>query len=82
MEKSEMKEMLKANVCEIVFTKANGEKRTMKATLKADMLPVVEADSSKRTKKANDAIVACYDIEKKGWRSFRKDSVIEFKIVG
>ena len=89
MEKSEMKELLKSNICEVVFTKVDGTERTMRATLKPDVITFMEDtlavkkedDTPKRTRKANDNVVSCYDIEKAGWRSFKVDSVKSFTVV-
>ncbi len=89
MEKSEMKELLKSNICEVVFTKVDGTERTMRATLKPDVITFMEDnlavekedDTPKRTRKANDNVVSCYDIEKAGWRSFKVDSVKSFIVV-
>lgn len=89
MEIKEMKELLKSNVCEVVFTKVDGTERTMRATLKPDIITFMEDtlavkkedNTPKHTRKANDNVISCYDIEKAGWRSFKVDSVKSFKIV-
>ena len=83
MNKSDIEKMLEENVCTVKFEKTNGEKRTMKYTLVKDLLPeVLEKvihpaetryphlkEESKRAQ--NDNIVAVYDLDKDGWRSFR-----------
>ena len=89
MEIKEMKELLKSNICEVVFTKVDGTERTMRATLKPDVITFMEDtlamkkedDTPKRTRKANDNVISCYDIEKSDWRSFRIDSVKSFTVV-
>lgn len=83
MEIKEIKNLLKSNVCEVVFTKADGTERTMKATLQAKYIPIVEnnPDKPKRTKKAVDGLVTVYDVEKEDWRSFKVENIISFTIL-
>lgn len=69
---------LHEKVCEIVFTKANGDERVLHGTLKEDLLPQqidVEEAIQKKTKKPNPDVLAVYDVQAEGWRSFRWDSV-------
>ena len=65
--------LLEEQPIEIVFTKKDGTERTMKCTLQEDYLP--ETVGSEKAK--NDEVLAVYDLEKEGWRSFRWDSVKE-----
>lgn len=72
---------LKEQVCKVVFTKANGDTRVMHATLKESMLPEqidLEESVQKKSKKPNPNVLAVFDVEAKGWRSFRWDSIKEF----
>lgn len=72
---------LKDQVCKVVFTKANGDTRVMHATLKDSLLPeqvVTEESDQKKSKKPNPNVLAVFDVEAKGWRSFRWDSIKEF----
>ena len=72
---------LKEQVCKVVFTKANGDTRVMHATLKESMLPQqtdIEEQVQKKSKKPNPNVLAVFDVEAKGWRSFRWDSIKEF----
>lgn len=72
---------LKEKVCKIVFTKKNGENRIMHATLNESMLPAqkdIEEEIQKKSKKPNPDVLAVYDVNASGWRSFRWDSVTEF----
>lgn len=72
---------LRANVIEVGFTKVNGEKRVMLATLREDMLPESFRNSEAEKKEEKDfhqqykESIACWDVQKGGWRSFRVDSV-------
>ena len=65
--------LLEERPIEIVFTKKDGTERTMKCTLMEDYLP--ETVGSEKAK--NDEVLAVYDLEKEGWRSFRWDSIKE-----
>jgi len=54
----------------------------MLCTLREDLLPpVTESATTKRQHDANDEVVAVYDLDAAGWRSFRIDNVIEMKLV-
>lgn len=69
---------LKGNVAEVFFTKVNGEKRAMKCTLMPELLPEnadVNHLEEQHSKTENLSTIACWDLEKHAWRSFRIDSV-------
>lgn len=67
----------------IVFTKADGTERTMLCTLKPEYLPEDQRESlvGKTERKKNPDVLAVYDLEKNGWRSFRYDSVLSCQAV-
>lgn len=61
----------------IVFTKKDGTERTMTCTTKSELVPaesIVEG-VEKKEKKVNEEVIPVYDLDAKGWRSFRWDSV-------
>lgn len=64
----------------VVFTKTDGTERTMKCTLDPSILPKQEIKEGATPKKQNDSVLAVYDIEVQGWRSFRLKSVKEVVI--
>ena len=70
-------EALTKHECTVTFTKVNGETRVMPCTLKADIVPKVE---SKGTKKPNESVVSVWCLDKKEWRSFRLDNVVDLQI--
>lgn len=71
---------LHEKICKIVFTKANGDNRIMHCTLQESMLPPqVDVEEHIQKKKPNPDVLAVWDVEAKGWRSFRWDSVTDFK---
>lgn len=70
---------LKDGVCKVVFTKANGDERLMHATLNEELLPPQQdVEEYIQKKKPNPDVLAVWDTDKGGWRSFRWDSVKEF----
>lgn len=79
--KEEIVEALKANVCEVTFTKVNGETRTMPCTLRADLVPAYERKTPVKEATAKEsATLSVWCTDKNAWRSFRVDSVTDVKI--
>ena len=70
MNRTTVKAKLQSNIISIVFEKNDGSLREMRATLVEDHLPELKGTS---TKKENPDVQTVYDIEAKGWRSFRWD---------
>ena len=71
-----LKGHLKFGPVTIVFTKKDGTERTMLCTTKPELVPKVEETAEpKREKKSNEDLMSVYDLEAKGWRSFRWDSI-------
>ena len=79
-----LRDLLRTNIVEVIFTKSDGTERKLKCTLKADKLPVKEesGDDTPKRKKSNPDLVSVYDVENNGWRSFRFDSIksVEFNL--
>jgi hypothetical protein len=72
---SDVKDILKENVATVTFEKKDGTVRVMKCTLMADKLPAVEVKEGAVAKAVNPDVVAVWDLESEGWRSFRIDSI-------
>lgn len=72
-------DMLKFGPTKITFTKKDGTERVMNCTLKDDLV-IYQDKKTERTKEPNLEVCPVYDLDNKGWRSFRFDSVklIEF----
>jgi len=73
-----LKDMLKTGPLSITFTKKDGTERVMVCTLQPELLPpvvVTENTEPKRQKAVNEDVIAVYDLESKGWRSFTIRSV-------
>ena len=78
--RDEMLSALQNNVCEVLFTKSNGEERLMECTLMRDEIPEeMMPKTDGNTVAPNLDIVKAFDVEINQWRSFRVDSVIEFR---
>lgn len=78
-DKDEVKNSLQQGVCKVVFTKVNGDSRVMHCTLNEDLLPQqIDVEEVIQKKKPNDNVLAVWDVEAKGWRSFRWDSLQQF----
>ena len=69
---------LQKNIMSVVFTKVNGEERTMNCTLNEHLLPETIGES---TKKENLEVLAVWDIDKDSWRSFRLDSIKALTVI-
>lgn len=82
--KEELKTMLEQNVLVVDFTKLNGDKRVMTCTLREDMKPRATKDdamSQKKVREVSDAVVSVWDVNAKGWRSFRYERINAVDIV-
>lgn len=74
-----LKEQLHNGVIRVVFMKKDGTERKMLCTLKADLLPAqTDLEEAVQKKTPNPDVLAVWDVEAQGWRSFRYDSVIGF----
>jgi len=69
---------LREYVMEVTFNKQNGEQRVMRCTLRPDLLPPTYSKDITEEKKfhaENTNVISAWDMQKRGWRSFRIDSV-------
>ena len=57
----------------IKFRKNDGTVRFLRATLRQGAVPGVKGEQVRR----NDDVIAVFDVENQGWRSFRKDAVLD-----
>jgi len=79
MTREELHQLLNNNICEVTFTKVNGETRTMPCTLKEDLLPARTNPESAKSLPASNISVWCTD--KNEWRSFRVANVTEVRVI-
>lgn len=76
----QIKTQLKNGPCMVTFTKVDGTKRHMKCTLSEALIPApTEEKKTDRVKKENPEVLAVWDLEKAGWRSFRYDTLLEIE---
>jgi hypothetical protein len=80
MDKNELRQQLQSNVAKVVFEKADGTLREMRCTLLAEHLPVSNTPQvapilGENVRPENPNVLAVWDIENGGWRSFRMDSI-------
>jgi hypothetical protein len=68
--------MLREGIVEFEFIKKDGSVRQAKGTLVAEHLPAPKADSDTPARKKNDNVMVYFDMEKKSFRSFVKESFV------
>jgi hypothetical protein len=74
-----LKQALLDDVVFVLFVKKDGTERRMTCTLKPDLLPAqTDLEEAVQKKTPNPDVLAVWDLENQGWRSFRYDSVIGF----
>ena len=77
-----LKNTLKKHILEVTFTKKDGTERVMKCTLRPDLLPAqTDLEEQVQNRKSNSEVLAVWDLDAKGWRSFRHDSILMFTYV-
>jgi hypothetical protein len=76
IEQDSVKAALINGVIEVAFTKADGTLRKMNATLSESVVPKANKEdplSTKAVRKVNPEVCVIWDVDSKGWRSFRWD---------
>lgn len=68
-------ELLRSSVVTVIFTKVNGEERTMKCTLLGEYVPNAATNGRVLLTENTGNNISVWDVEANGWRSFRVDSV-------
>jgi hypothetical protein len=76
--KNELSEQLRNTCLEVSFIKKDGTGRVMNCTLMEKFLPPMMEDTETATKD-NPDVLAVWDIDNGGWRSFRINSIIDVK---
>ena len=81
-ERDELIKMLNTGICEVTFTKVNGEERVMPCTLQGDLLPVVSVEKLKEDRRpSNPDNLSVWCTDKNEWRSFRVANVTSVRTV-
>ena len=78
--KYELTAMASHGVITVSFTKVNGENRNMRCTLMPEHIQdnrvlLQEGETPKPKRPDNPDVIAVWDVDAGGWRSFRIDSV-------
>jgi len=63
-------EMLREGERTVTFTKKDGTTRVMQCTLNPDLMPAPDPLKESKPKKVNNSVLAVWDLEAKGFRSF------------
>jgi len=71
---------LKENVCSVIFEKRDNSVRQMHCTLNIKLAPWILKTKGKGAPR-HEGVIAVWDIEEMGWKSFRVKSVLQFDIL-
>jgi hypothetical protein len=81
--REEYRGLLKSGICTVTFTKVSGDTRVMKCTLNPAFIPQLQIPASLESQTETERsaeVLRVFDTEAQGWRSFRIDSVTDFKV--
>lgn len=69
--------------CDILveFTKANGEYRKMRCTLRPNVLPENPNTNNSKTFTGDENHAAVWDLDANGWRSFIFANIISYEVL-
>ena len=76
-----LKTALQTGEVHLTFEKVDGSTRTMRATLKPELLPPVIPAKPGKTREPNPDVFVVYSVDDKGWRSFRRELFISAEIL-
>lgn len=71
---------LKSEVVEVTFEKADGTERTMICTKDFNRIPEDKIPSGEGGVNVDPRLYKVYDLEKKDWRSFREERIIDWQV--
>ena len=71
------KEALLEEHCMVTFKKVSGDERKMRCTLRKEDIPSAQT----KIRELNTDVLPVWDLDAKGWRSFRIENVTEFEVV-
>lgn len=77
-DKYTLKEQLKNGIVTVVFEKADGTIRSMQCTLASEFMPptlLTEEQEAAKVRTENSDLLAVWDVESNGWRSFHVSAV-------
>ena len=73
----ELNKLLREDIYTVTFLKLDGDERVMTCTKSFDVIP--EEHKPKTDKEPKQGTITVWDINAKGWRSFRYDRVKKFE---
>jgi hypothetical protein len=77
-----LKGVLQTGIANVTFLKKDGSERKLLCTLLPSELPAqTDLEEAVQKKTPNPEVLAVWDLENKGWRSFRYDSVLGFSVL-
>jgi len=80
-DKESLIKWLQENTLRVTFTKTDGSKRVMLCTLRRDLLPKKDTTVESKSRARPESIISVWDLEAKGWRSFKFENVISVVLV-
>jgi len=78
--KNDLKQLLSKRILQVKFNKKDGTERIMCCSLREDIAPVYEK-KTERVKKANEEVLAVWDLDKQAYRSFKLNSVTNYQVL-
>jgi len=76
-----LKNVLQTGVANVSFIKKDGTVRNLLCTLMAEHLPAqTDLEEAVQKKTPNPEVLAVWDLDNQGWRSFRYDSILGFSV--
>jgi hypothetical protein len=77
-----LKGVLQTGIANVTFLKKDGSERKLLCTLLPSELPAqTDLEEAVQKKTPNPEVLVVWDLENKGWRSFRYDSVLGFSVL-
>lgn len=67
---------MRNGIAVVTFEKVNGDRRTMRCTLKPDLIPENHKPKGDSDRTLNEDVQRVYSVDDNGWRSFRKELVV------
>ena len=75
-----LKGILQTGIANVTFIKKDGTERVLRCTLSPTELPAqTDLEESVQKKTPNPDVLAVWDLENNGWRSFRYDAITEIR---
>lgn len=81
-DKMRMRQQLADAICTVVFTKADGDIRTMKCTTNTRWVPEDKLPKSDKGQDSMSDLFVVFDTEADGWRSFNYPTIKSFSYPG